>query len=121
MQRLLALWLPVVAYMAAIFYVSSLPNPPVPSNVPDVDLHTLAYFGLMLVVVRAVANGSWARVTITALFIAWCITVAYGVSDEWHQTFVPNRHAEFRDVRADAIGALVAAIAAKAWVIIRRL
>jgi VanZ family protein len=119
--RTLSLWLPVVAYMAAIFCASSLQDPPVPSDVPDVDLHALAYFGLMLLVVRAVANGTWARLTAGVLAIAWCITVAYGASDEWHQMYVPNRNAELRDVRADAIGAFAAAIALKAWVIIRRL
>jgi len=115
------LWLPVVVYMAAIFYASSIPDPPVPSAVPDVDLHALAYFGLMLLVTRAVSGARWARVSAGALVIAWCITVAYGASDEWHQMYVPNRHAEWRDLQADAIGALAAAIALKAWVIIKRL
>ena len=31
--------------------------------------------------------------------------VLYGVSDEWHQSFVPGRTAEWGDVRANAIGA----------------
>jgi VanZ family protein len=117
----LLLWLPVVVYMAAIFYASSIPDPPVPSAVPDVDLHAAAYFGLMLLVVRAVSGATWARVTIGAIAIAWCITVAYGATDEWHQMYVPNRHSEFRDLQADAIGAFIAGIALKAWVIIKRL
>jgi VanZ family protein len=119
--RALILWLPVVGYMAGIFYASSIPDPPVPSDVPDINLHALAYFGLMVLVTRAVSGGSWARVTAGVLAIAWCITVAYGATDEWHQMYVPNRHAEFRDLQADAIGALAAGIALKAWVIIKRL
>jgi VanZ family protein len=115
------LWLPVIAYMAAIFIASSLSDPPVPNAVPDVDLHATAYFGLMLLVARALSGAAWARVTIRALAIAWCITVGYGATDEWHQMYVPNRHAEFRDLEADAIGALVAGVALKAWVIIKRL
>jgi VanZ family protein len=107
--------------MAAIFYVSSLSDPPAPSNVPDVDLHAAAYFGLMLLVTRAVTGASWKRVTGGVLAIAWCITVAYGATDEWHQMYVPNRHADFLDLQANAIGALIAAIALKAWVIIKRL
>lgn len=121
MRRTLFLWLPVVVYMAAIFVASSLSDPPVPSDVPDVDLHALAYFGLMLVVARAVSGATWSRVTAAALAIAWCITVAYGATDEWHQMYVPNRHGEFRDLQADAIGAFIAAVALKAWVIIKRL
>ena len=121
MKRAVFLWLPVVAYMAAIFYASSLTDPPVPSDVPDVDLHGLAYFGLMLLITRAVSGARWSRITLGVLAVAWCITVAYGATDEWHQMYVPNRHAEFRDLRADAIGAFIAGIALKAWVIIKRL
>ncbi len=107
--------------MAAIFFVSSLQDPPAPANIPDVRLHALAYFGLMVVVTRAVAHGTWTGVTVVRLAIAWLITVIYGVSDEWHQTYVPLRTAELRDVIADAIGAFAAGISLKAWVIIRRL
>ena len=121
MIRALSLWFPVVVYMAAIFYVSSLQHPPVPANIPDVRLHAVAYFGLMVVVTRAVAHGTWAGVTLLRLGIAWLITVMYGASDEWHQAYVPLRTAELRDVIADAIGALAAGISLKAWVIIRRL
>jgi VanZ family protein len=115
------LWMPVAVYMAGIFIASSLQNPPIPYDVPDTDLHATAYFGLMLLVVRAVAHGTWVRVTYFTLLIAFAITVTYAVSDEWHQMFVPTRHADARDLAADAIGAAVAAIALKAWVIIKRL
>jgi VanZ family protein len=117
----MTLWSPVVVYMAAIFYVSSLQNPPTPPGVIDVDLHALAYFGLMVVVLRAVSGGRWVGVTLKTIAIAWAITVAYGLTDEWHQMYVPTRHAELRDAQANAIGALVAGIGAKAWGIIRRL
>ena len=113
-------WAPVLAYMAAIFFMSSLENPPVPSDVPDVNLHAAAYFGLMLLAVRAIAQGSWARVTIGALAAAWTLTVMYGASDEWHQMHVSGRHAEWRDLRADAIGALAAGVAIKMWMRRRR-
>lgn len=117
----MVLWAPVAVYMAAIFYVSSLQNPPTPPGVIDVDLHALAYFGLMVLVLRALSRGRWAGVTLATILAAWLITVAYGMTDEWHQMYVPTRHAEWRDVQADAIGALAAGIAAKAWSIIRRL
>lgn len=117
----LSLWLPVAAYMAMIFVLSSIEEPPAPADVPDVDLHAAGYFGLMLVVLRAVAKGRWSGVTTVAIVVAWLITVSYGASDEWHQWYVPNRNAELRDWYADAIGASIAAIAARAWSIIRRL
>ena len=120
-NHLLWLWLPVVVYMAAIFVASSSSNPPVPSDVTDVSLHTVAYFGLTMLLIRALARGAWSGVTLTTLAAAWAIAVLYGVTDEWHQSFVPNRQAELRDVGSDAIGAFVAATVVGAWGIIRRL
>ena len=120
-NHLLWLWLPVVVYMAAIFVASSSSNPPVPSDVTDVSLHTVAYFGLTMRLIRALARGAWSGVTLTTLAAAWAIAVLYGVTDEWHQSFVPNRQAELRDVGSDAIGAFVAATVVGAWGIIRRL
>jgi VanZ family protein len=119
--RLALLWLPVMLYMAGIFVASSLSDPPIPSDVPDVSLHEAAYFGLTLLLIRAVARGRWAGVTTWTLMVAWLIAVGYGATDEWHQSFVPNRHAEWRDLQADAIGALAAAGGVGLWSIIRRL
>ena len=92
-----------------------------PQQVSDVSLHSLAYFGLTLLLIRALAGNQWSGVTVSTLAVAWAIAAAYGVSDEWHQSFVPNRQADVRDVIANAIGALAAAIMIGAWGIIRRL
>lgn len=120
-RDILWLWTPVIVYMAGIFFASGMPNPPLPSEVPDTSVHEAAYFGLTLLLVRALSNGTWAGVTRNTLAGAWAIAVLYGLSDEFHQSFVSNRHAEFRDLGADAIGAFAAAIVAGAWGIIRRL
>lgn len=117
----LSLWLPVVVWMAAIFVASSIREPPIPSSVPDVSLHEVGYFGLGVLLIRALAGGRWAGVTPRTLALAWIIAVAYAATDEWHQSFVPTRHAELRDWIADAIGALAATIVVGAWGIIRRL
>jgi VanZ family protein len=119
--RLALLWVPVVLYMAAIFAASSLSNPPVPSDVPDFSLHEIAYFGLTLLLIRALAGGRWHAVTHGVLAGACIVAVLYGVTDEWHQMYVPNRTPELRDLRSDAIGAVVAAGVVKVWDIIRRL
>jgi VanZ family protein len=120
-REALSLWGPVVLYMAGIFFASGMSTPPVPADVPDVSLHEAAYFGLTLLLVRALARGSWDGVTLSTLAGAWAIAVAYGFTDEFHQSYVPNRHAELRDLAADAIGAFAATIVAGAWGIIRRL
>jgi VanZ family protein len=117
----IALWLPVILYMIGIFIASAMPNAPAPSNVPDVSLHAAAYFGLTLLLIRAIARARWSGVTGSTLVLAFVIAVAYGATDEWHQSFVANRHAEVRDLGADAIGACTAAVVVGAWGIIRRL
>lgn len=103
--------------MAAIFYVSSLPQVPVPVG-GDKPWHAIAYFGLTVVVVRAIAGGLPRRIDGRVGRIAIAIAVAYGVSDEVHQMFVPGRSADAADLIADAIGALAGTASCWAWGII---
>lgn len=37
----------------------------------------------------------------------WAIAVAYGLSDEFHQSFVPGRQADALDLLADSVGAFL--------------
>ena len=111
----MSLWLPVAAYMAAIFFVSADPTPPMPDRVSDKTLHLLAYGGLAVLAFRAVAGGLAARVTPTAAIRTLVITIGYAITDELHQRFVPGRSAEISDLLADAAGAALALIALRAW------
>jgi VanZ family protein len=102
-ERALRLWAPVAAYMAAIFYVSSLPQPLVPPG-GDKPWHLLAYLGLGVLTVRAVARGLGAWISWRAAVIAAAIAVGYAVTDEVHQMFVPGRSAQLSDLLADTMG-----------------
>ncbi|MGE3275612.1 MAG: VanZ family protein [Vicinamibacterales bacterium] len=119
--RRLWLWLPVAAYMAVIFWLSAQSHPPAPPGLSDKWQHGLAYAGLALVSLRALAGGRWSGVTLAALAGAWLIATAYGATDECHQMFTPARTPDLMDLAADATGALAGAAAAGAWSIIRRL
>jgi VanZ family protein len=106
--------------MAMIFTLSSfstLPTPPGPFSF--YDAHVAAYAGLAVVTTRALASGlrdvSW-----PAVVGAIVISTLYGVSDEYHQLFVPGRTFEYLDIAADAIGSTAGAAGAGAWSIIRR-
>lgn len=118
-SRLLYAWGPVAALMAAIFFVSGSSSPPrLPAPVPDVVAHALAYAVLGAAMLRAVAGADWSRITVGGVLLAFVLTVSYGVTDEVHQSFVPGRTPELRDLAADALGAAAGAAAGWAWSIV---
>jgi VanZ family protein len=104
--------------MAAIFYLSSIPDVPV-TEALAISGHSIGYFALAVLVVRALAGGLPRRIGIRIAVVALLISVAYGVSDEFHQSFVPGRQASADDLLTDAIGALAGTIACWAWGILR--
>ena len=118
---ILALWVPVAAYMGVIFGLSSTASlPALPAGISDKLAHTLVYSGLGALLVRALARGRWPRVTPLVLLGAVVVTVLYGVTDEVHQRFVPGRQFDLQDLVADGVGAGAAAAVVWAWGIIRR-
>lgn len=105
------LWAPVAGYMALIFVLSSIPNPPALAQASsDKGLHFLLYAGLGALVVRALAGGLGRPVTIRTLVVAVLVSAAYGATDEIHQYFVPPRQMEALDLAADTIGAAASAL-----------
>jgi VanZ family protein len=104
--------------MAAIFYLSSIPDIPIAEPLA-ISGHSIGYFVLAVLVVRALAGGLPRRIGVRVAAIALLVTVVYGISDEFHQSFVPGREASVYDVVTDAIGALAGTIACWAWGILR--
>ena len=95
--------------MALIFWISSIAQPiALPEGPADKGAHALLYAGLGILVVRALAGG-WRRpLALTGGLAAVLICTAYGITDEFHQRFVPPREADVLDVAADAVGAIAA-------------
>jgi VanZ family protein len=95
--------------MAAILFVSNLSDaPPIPGGFSDLTAHFAVYALLALLLARALAAGTWARLGLRVLANAWLIAAGYGLSDEVHQRFVPGRSASPADWVADALGAATA-------------
>jgi VanZ family protein len=115
-----SLWIPVLLYVALIFGLSSIAQvPAMPVAVSDKDLHAVLYFGFGVLLTRALSRGFRSRVTLmTALLVTACAAL-YGISDEFHQWFVPPRSVDGFDVVADTIGGALAAFSLYAWGIIR--
>ena len=89
--RLLRVWGPVVVVMAVIFVASSWSSPPrLPARVSDLAAHAAAYAVLAAAMLRAVTGADSSRITAGGVLLAVVLTVAYGVSDEVHQSFVPD-------------------------------
>jgi VanZ family protein len=116
----IGLWLPVVAWMAAIYYGSAMSTVPGPAaSVSDTVLHMSGYAGLAALTLRATARGKWPGVTLAALAMTLLIATVHGLTVEWLQMYVPTRYAEWRDVGNDVLGALAVLIPAWAWSKIR--
>jgi VanZ family protein len=109
------LWVPVVLYMGFIFVLSSITETPALPEGADKNLHALLYFGLGILLMRALSGAVRARVTLSTAVAATVIAGLYGVSDEFHQFFVPPRQMEALDVAADTIGAAAAAFGVLLW------
>ena len=96
--------------MALIFAVSSITQPPdLSTSIGDKGAHGLLYLGLGALMVRALAGG-WRPFDGRIAGAAVVYSTLYGVSDELHQFFVPNRTADVADLAADAAGAAVAVL-----------
>ncbi|WP_242342750.1 VanZ family protein [Anaeromyxobacter terrae] len=109
-----------VAWAALIFWASSQSNPfpALPRSLFDHDklLHAGAYAVLGALVCGAL--GGWRLRPWRALGLTIAVGTAYGATDEWHQSFVPNRSSDPADLASDALGA--AAGAAAMALILRR-
>ena len=99
-SRTLAPWLPVVAWAALIFTLSSIPDLGTGLGTWDLVLRKLAH-GTEYGILGALLLRALGRPVPAAL-----AAVAYATSDELHQHFVSGRHASPLDVAIDAVGVL---------------
>jgi hypothetical protein len=94
----LSVWLPVVAWAAVIFTLSSIPNLSTGLGFWDTLLrkgaHMTEYAILGALLVRALGRKT----------PALAIGIAYAATDELHQHFIRGRHASPLDVLIDAVG-----------------
>jgi VanZ family protein len=98
--------------MALIFVGSSLSDPaPPPGGMSDKTAHFLAYAALGAALIRALAAGRPSAMTVGRVLLAFAVATVYGITDEFHQSLVPNRMPDAMDLAADAAGALAGASA----------
>ncbi|MCP5096184.1 MAG: VanZ family protein [Chloroflexi bacterium] len=107
-------WMPMLAWMAAIFLISHQPS----AELPDLGLLDLlfkkgAHFGAYAVL--AILTMRVLGVEKRPFLFALIITILYAASDEFHQTFVPGRNGSTWDVLLDSTGAIAGLIALRWW------
>jgi VanZ family protein len=104
------LWLPVVAWAALIFALSSVPDLGTGLGGWDLLLRKLAHAGeyavLGALLLRATGRTS----------VALGLGILYAVSDEIHPAFVPGRAGSPVDVAIDALGV---AVGVAVWHVLR--
>jgi VanZ family protein len=92
--------------MVLIYWLSSQRLPATLHRAPDYAMHFLAYFVMGILTVRAFARGVADPVAGRLAGYSMFFSLAYALSDEWHQMFVPGRVASFEDILADGLGIL---------------
>jgi VanZ family protein len=110
--------------MVLIFIASSIPElGALPGGMSDKSGHGIGYGILGAVLVRALAGGRLNGITWRRAALAILLATLYGVTDEFHQSFVPGRSPDRFDVLADCLGAAVTVVviagAARAWGILK--
>lgn len=92
----------LLSYCCLIYWLSAQPKFDIPQALTFQDkiLHFGAYFVMGGLVWRAFGGPS--------IYIAVTFCWLYGLSDEWHQSYVPGRDSSGWDWLADALGSLTA-------------
>ncbi|MHB1017229.1 MAG: VanZ family protein [Coriobacteriia bacterium] len=102
-------WVVSALWMGVIFALSSLPGDSMPAG----EYGSIGHFGGYLVLggLYFIALGG-RRAGWRAVALAVLLASAYGVTDEFHQSFVPGRMPDPADWATDTVGALTGALAA---------
>ncbi len=111
-------WLPPLAWMGLIFFLSAQPDlPHAPSSLLDLLLkktaHAFVYGVLTWLYLRAMSAGRGRSPSDRLRLISLALALLYAASDEYHQTFVPGRNGQWPDVVVDGIGGVIAILVSR--------
>ena len=104
---------PMMTVMGTIFFLSHQPAGTMDiSCIPGLDkvAHFLIYGLLAAAVIYSHPRERRLENPVRAAMTAVAVTLLYGVTDEFHQSFVPGRSVSGADVAADFLGGLFVAL-----------
>ncbi len=115
-NRTKVLLVPLIIYWIVLFIATSLPSTHFVDvfEISDKIKHFGAYFILSaLLGLNLHFQEKWKSIVPHFLSYTFILCTIYGLLDEIHQIFVPNRSAEFLDWVADVLGTLLGVIVVK--------
>ncbi len=101
---------PMTLVMGTIFFLSHQPGdrlslPPLPGI--DKWAHLIAYGALAATVLFAFSDRQKITRPRQVILFTVVFCLFYGISDEFHQSFIPDRTASVYDLLADGVGAIM--------------
>jgi len=113
-------WIVTALYCAGIFYLSSKPHIDAPGffGFPGADkiAHSAEYGLLAALVAVGIRRSNESARRAIQFGAPWAAAAGYGITDEFHQWFVPGRSCSFFDWLADAAGAGLALWLLYRWI-----
>jgi len=95
----------IILYLIIIFYFSSIPVPKLLKNKPDVLLHFIEYGFLSFLFYIHYTEFFRKKIRVETILFVLIFILLFAISDEYHQSFVPGRYSDIKDVIVDFIGA----------------
>jgi VanZ family protein len=102
--------------MTLIFTASAVPGTQLPGHLWDKLVHFTVYGLLGIFFLIPLAGGRLTGVSLRTAAGAVLLSMIYGISDEWHQSFTPGRTPDPMDVAADTLGAAIGVLGVLALV-----
>ena len=108
-NRKKVLLIPLIIYWIIILIGTTIPADSFVDTfeISDKIKHFVAYFGLAILLgLNLHFQEKWKSLSFYYIIATLVICMTYGVLDELHQMFIPNRMAEFLDWVADSLGTI---------------
>lgn len=96
-----------IGWMCLIFLISARSSVPQPPGITPEITSNVGHFSVYFVLAILIwwVLGGFGLEGRRRWLLAFGLTVLYGISDEWHQTFVPGRQPDLMDLMVDGVGA----------------
>jgi len=104
---------PVIIIMGGIFFLSHQPGDvfgPYAFDWADKIAHLLVYSLLCVSLIYSFSPQVRSRKRKTVIIVSLLVCLFYGISDEFHQSFIPGRFPSMSDIAADVAGGVLVSL-----------